>query len=152
MRAPDAGHFESTTKVLWEAGLTCFEYTLTTAGALDALAAARRNHPGILLGVGTVRTVRDLHDAAAAGADFAVSQVFLPALVEAAADLGLPYIPGTLTPTEILSAWMCGVPAVKVSPIGPLGGPDYLRELRGPLPDVAIMPTGGVTLEAVPSI
>ena len=67
--------------------------------------------------------------------------------MQAAADVGLSYVPGALTPTEIVSAWNTGVPAVKVSPIGPLGGVDYLRELRGPLPDVALMPTGGVTLE-----
>ena len=51
-----------------------------------------------------------------------------------------------MTPTEVVTAWSAGVPAVKVSPIGPLGGVSYLKELRGPLPDVAMMPTGGVTL------
>ena len=60
----------------------------------------------------------------------------------------IAFIPGALTPTEVVTAWNAGVPAVKVSPIGPLGGVSYLRELRGPLPDVALMPTGGVTLEA----
>lgn len=148
MRAPDAQHFVPASTVLLEAGLTVFEYTLTTAGALDALTAARDALPGAVLGVGTVRTPDDLRAAADAGADFAVSQMFLPRLVETAADLGLCYVPGALTPTEIVSAWESGAPAVKVSPIGPLGGVDYLRELRGPLPDVALMPTGGVTVEA----
>jgi len=148
MRAPDADHFVPASEVLAEAGLTVFEYTLTTAGALAALQTAREALPGAVLGVGTVRTADDLRAAVDAGADFAVSQVFLPELVQTAADLGLCYIPGALTPTEIVSAWNSGVPAVKVSPIGPLGGQDYLRELRGPLPDVALMPTGGVTLEA----
>ena len=147
MRAPDAGRFVASSEVLLEAGLTVFEYTLTTEGALAALTAARAALPGALLGVGTVRTVQDLHAAAEAGADFAVSQFFLPELVRAAADVGLSYVPGALTPTEIVSAWNAGVPAVKVSPIGPLGGVDYLRELRGPLPDVALMPTGGITLD-----
>ena len=148
MRAPDARHFVPSSEVLHEAGLQVFEYTLTTGGALDALAAARAAMPAAVLGIGTVRTPDDLRRAADAGAHFAVSQVFLPRLVEAAAALGLSYVPGALTPTEIVSAWETGVPAVKVSPIGPLGGVDYLRELRGPLPDVALMPTGGVTLEA----
>ena len=147
MRAPDAQHFVPASTVLLEAGLTVFEYTLTTSGALAALTAARDALPGVVLGVGTVRTPDDLRAAADAGADFAVSQVFLPRLVETAAELGLCYVPGALTPTEIVSAWESGVPAVKVSPIGPLGGVDYLRELRGPLPDVALMPTGGVTVE-----
>jgi 2-dehydro-3-deoxyphosphogluconate aldolase / (4S)-4-hydroxy-2-oxoglutarate aldolase len=148
MRAPDADRFVPASEVLADAGLTVFEYTLTTAGALAALQTAREALPGAVLGVGTVRTADDLRAAVDAGADFAVSQVFLPELVQTAADLGLCYIPGALTPTEIVSAWNSGVPAVKVSPIGPLGGQDYLRELRGPLPDVALMPTGGVTLEA----
>lgn len=148
LRAPDARHFVSSSQVLHEAGLRIFEYTLTTEGALDAVTAARESLPGAVLGVGTVRTPDDLRRAVDAGADFAVSQVFLPRLVEAAAGLGIGYVPGALTPTEIVSAWETGVPAVKVSPIGPLGGLDYLRELRGPLPDVALMPTGGVTLEA----
>jgi 2-dehydro-3-deoxyphosphogluconate aldolase/(4S)-4-hydroxy-2-oxoglutarate aldolase len=148
MRAPDARHFVPSSEVLQEAGLGVFEYTLTTDGALTALTAARAALPGAVLGVGTVRTAEDLRRAADAGAHFAVSQVFSPRLVETAVELGLSYVPGALTPTEIVSAWDTGVPAVKVSPIGPLGGLDYLRELRGPLPDVALMPTGGVTLEA----
>jgi 2-dehydro-3-deoxyphosphogluconate aldolase / (4S)-4-hydroxy-2-oxoglutarate aldolase len=148
MRAATAEHFLSSTEVLRETGIACFEYTLTTEGALPALSRAREQVGDALLGVGTVRTVSDLRDAAAAGADFAVSQFFLPELVTAAAELGLSYIPGALTPTEIVSAWNTGVPAVKVSPIGPLGGTTYLRELRGPLPDVDLMPTGGITLEA----
>jgi 2-dehydro-3-deoxyphosphogluconate aldolase / (4S)-4-hydroxy-2-oxoglutarate aldolase len=147
-RAPHAQQFERASQVLQEAGVTCHEYTLTTEGALTALVKARRTVGEVVLGVGSVRTVEHLRAAADAGADFAVSQVFLPELVEAAADLGLCYIPGALTPTEILSAWNRGVPAVKVSPIGPLGGPDYFRELFLPMPDVALMPTGGVTLEA----
>jgi 2-dehydro-3-deoxyphosphogluconate aldolase / (4S)-4-hydroxy-2-oxoglutarate aldolase len=122
-------------------------YTLTTEGALTAFGTARRTLEDVVLGVGSVRTVEHLRAVADAGADFAVSQVFLPELVEAAADLGLCYIPGALTPTEIISAWNCGAPAVKVSPVGPLGGPNYFREIFVPMPDVALMPTGGVTLE-----
>ena len=148
MRAPDARHFVPSSEVLHAGGLRVFAYTLTTGGALEALTAAREALPDAVLGVGTDRTPDDLRRAADAGAHFAVSQVFLPRLVEAAVALGLSYVPGALTPTEIVSAWETGVPAVKVSPIGPLGGLDYLRELRGPLPDVALMPTGGVTLEA----
>jgi 2-dehydro-3-deoxyphosphogluconate aldolase/(4S)-4-hydroxy-2-oxoglutarate aldolase len=147
-RAPEARHFEQASYALREAGVTCHEYTLTTEGALSALVAARPRLDGVLLGVGSVRTVDHLRASADAGADFAVSQVFLPELVDAAADLGLSYIPGAMTPTEVVSAWNRGVPAVKVSPVGPLGGLDYFRELLIPMPDVALMPTGGVTLEA----
>jgi 2-dehydro-3-deoxyphosphogluconate aldolase / (4S)-4-hydroxy-2-oxoglutarate aldolase len=147
-RAPDSRHFERASQVLRDAGVTCQEYTLTSEGALKAFVRARRALGGLVLGVGSVRTVDDLRAAADAGADFAVSQVFLPELVDAAAELGLCYIPGALTPTEVISAWNRGVPSVKVSPVGPLGGLDYFRELLMPMPDVAMMPTGGVTLEA----
>jgi 2-dehydro-3-deoxyphosphogluconate aldolase / (4S)-4-hydroxy-2-oxoglutarate aldolase len=147
-RAPDGQHFEQASEVLCQAGVTCHEYTLTTEGALRALVGARRRLDGAVLGVGSVRTVDDLRAAAEAGADFAVSQVVLPELIDAADELGLCYIPGAITPTEVISAWNRGVPAVKLSPVGPLGGPEYFRELLVPMPDVALMPTGGVTLEA----
>jgi 2-dehydro-3-deoxyphosphogluconate aldolase/(4S)-4-hydroxy-2-oxoglutarate aldolase len=127
---------------------TCQEYTLTSDGALDALVRTRRTLGDLVLGIGSVRTVEDLRAAGDAGADFAVSQIYLPELVDAAAELGLCYIPGALTPTEVISAWNRGVPTVKVSPISPVGGLDYLRELLVPMPDVAVMPTGGITLEA----
>jgi 2-dehydro-3-deoxyphosphogluconate aldolase / (4S)-4-hydroxy-2-oxoglutarate aldolase len=148
MRAPDARHFESASRALRDAGITCQEYTLTSEGALDALVRTRKTLGDLLLGIGSVRTVGDLRAAADAGADFAVSQIFLPELVDTADELGLCYIPGALTPTEIISAWNRGVPTVKVSPVGPVGGLDYLRELLVPMPDVAVMPTGGITLEA----
>lgn len=148
LRAPSAEHFVSASRVLWDAGVTCFEYTLTTEGVWSAIDDARIELPDATIGIGSVRTCDDLARGARAEVPFAVSQVFFPDLVAEAAALGIPYVPGTLTPTEVLGAWRTGVPAVKVSPIGPLGGVDYLTELRAPMPDVAIMPTGGVTLDA----
>jgi 2-dehydro-3-deoxyphosphogluconate aldolase/(4S)-4-hydroxy-2-oxoglutarate aldolase len=147
-RAPTAQHFLPASEVLWDAGIRCFEYTLTTDGALDALVELRSLLPEALVGVGTVRTVDHLRAAQEAGAEFAVSQIFLPELAAMAREQQIPFIPGALTPTEVVTAWNAGVPAVKVSPIGPLGGVTYLNELWGPLPDVAIMPTGGVTVDA----
>jgi 2-dehydro-3-deoxyphosphogluconate aldolase / (4S)-4-hydroxy-2-oxoglutarate aldolase len=70
-------------------------------------------------------------------------------LVDRAHELRLPFVPGALSPTEIVTGWESGVSLVKVSPIGPVGGVSYFNELRGPLPDIAMMPTGGVTLDAV---
>ena len=148
LRAPSAEHFIPASTVLWDAGVRCFEFTLTSQGSLQAVTELRSRFPDAVVGVGTVRTVDHLTAALQAGATFAVSQVHLPRLVEAARVIGLPYIPGALTPTEVVIAWEAGVPMVKVSPIGPLGGVRYLNELRGPLPDIPLMPTGGVTLEA----
>lgn len=148
LRAPNAKHFLQACEVLRDAGITCFEYTLSTEGAVDALAETRHALPDTVIGLGTVRTARHLEVGADVGAAFAVSQVFLPSLVDAATTHRMPYVPGTLTPTEVLSAWNTGVPAVKLSPVGPVGGVAYFTEVRSPMPDVAIMPTGGVTLEA----
>jgi 2-dehydro-3-deoxyphosphogluconate aldolase/(4S)-4-hydroxy-2-oxoglutarate aldolase len=148
LRAPTAKHFVAACEVLRDAGITCFEFTLTTEGAVEALVETRAALPDAVVGLGTVRTGHHLEAAAEVGAAFAVSQVFRPELVAVAKAHRIPYVPGTLTPTEVVSAWDTGVPAVKVSPIGPVGGVTYLTELLAPLPDVAIMPTGGVTLEA----
>ncbi len=151
MRAPRADRFVEVSQILVDAGITTLEFTLTTQGALEALRDARKVLPDdVMLGVGTVRTLQDVDDAVDAGADFIVNQAFKPELVDAATRRDVPFVPGTLTPIEIVRAWDHGVPAIKVSPIGPLGGVDYLAELRGPLPEIPLMPTGGVTLEAAP--
>jgi 2-dehydro-3-deoxyphosphogluconate aldolase/(4S)-4-hydroxy-2-oxoglutarate aldolase len=149
LRAPDASRFVAVSEVLYDAGIRCLEYTLTTAGALDALRAARYALPEAVLGVGTVRTVQQVHAAVDAGAEFLVSQTFDRAVVAAAHAHGRPFIPGALTPTEIVTAWSAGVQAVKVSPIGPAGGIDYVSELVGPLPDIPLLPTGGVLVDEV---
>lgn len=150
LRAPDADRFVAVSEVLWEAGFRCLEFTLTTRGALDAAREVRRALPDdLLLAVGTVRTEQHVREAVDAGADFLVSQVLRPGLVDLARAEGVPFIPGALTPKEILDAWETGVPAVKVSPIGPLGGVEYLDQLRAPLPDIPMMPTGGVGIDEI---
>lgn len=147
LRAPDAEAFRPATEVLYEAGFRCVEYTLTTPGAIKAMTDVLGAMPAdLVVGIGTVRTEDHVRDAIDAGAAFLVSQVFRRPLVEAAALRGVPFFPGALTPTEILDAWESGVPAVKVSPIGPVGGLAYFDNVRGPLPDIPLMPTGGVEL------
>jgi len=149
LRAADADRFVPASQALYEAGITCLEFTLTTQGALDALRDARKALPDdALLGVGTLRTLQHVTDAVEAGADFLVNQTFSPELVDAARDRDLPFVPGTLTPMEIVRAWEYGVAAVKISPVGPVGGVEYLSEVLAPLPDVPVVPSGGVTLEA----
>jgi 2-dehydro-3-deoxyphosphogluconate aldolase/(4S)-4-hydroxy-2-oxoglutarate aldolase len=148
LRAPDADRFLAASEVLCGAGITCLEFTLTTRGALDAVTAVRGALPDdVLIGVGTIRTCQQVRDSIDAGAAFLVNQVYAPDLVVLARARDVPFIPGALTPSEIVRAWAGGVPAVKVSPIGPVGGVDYLAELRGPLPDIPLLPTGGVTVE-----
>jgi len=148
LRAPDACRFLEVSAVVIEAGFRAVEFTLTTTGALDAISQARERLPDdVLVGAGTVRTVDQVHRAIDAGASFLVSQVADRALVEAAHARGVPFVPGALTPTEIVAAWGFGVQAVKVSPVGPLGGAGYIAELVGPLPDIPLMPTGQVGID-----
>jgi 2-dehydro-3-deoxyphosphogluconate aldolase/(4S)-4-hydroxy-2-oxoglutarate aldolase len=147
LRAAGADRFLEVSAVLADAGFGAVEFTLTTPGAVSAIAAARVALPGLLVGAGTVRTLEQVHSAIDAGASFLVSQVTSGVLVAAAADRGVPFIPGALTPNEIVAAWELGVQAVKVSPVGPVGGVDYISELVGPLPDIALMPTGLVRID-----
>ena len=144
-RAPTAERFLAAADVLVDSGIQVLEFTLTSTGALDALAAAKKRYPAdVLVGAGTVRSADHVRAAADAGADFLVSQVFNGTLVEIAGERRIPFVPGALTPNEIVAAWNSGAPMVKVSPVGPVGGVDYFSELVGPLPDIPLFPTGGV--------
>lgn len=133
---------------LADAGARIFEVTLDAPAGADDLAALREalagRHDGPFhVGAGTVRTTEQLDAARRVGADFAVAPLLDPALVEASVASGLPFIPGALTPTEIAAGWAAGATFVKLFPASAVG-PAMLRELRGPLPEVEVIPTGGV--------
>ncbi len=125
-------------------GLTLLEITLTTPGALDAIAMLSREG-GAVVGGGTVLTRDDARAVAEAGGRFALSPSFDPDVVDEAHRLGLLAVPGAATATEILTAYRSGARLVKVFPAAALGGPAYLRAIRGPLPDVPLVPTNGIT-------
>ncbi|HET6530699.1 MAG TPA: bifunctional 4-hydroxy-2-oxoglutarate aldolase/2-dehydro-3-deoxy-phosphogluconate aldolase [Actinoplanes sp.] len=140
LRAPTADGFARVANVLVAAGITAIEVTLTSRGAVDALAGLRRQlPPEAIVGAGTVVTADDAKAAVDAGAEFLVSPVLGPSL----GSFGVPFYPGGLTPTEIFSAARSGAPLVKLFPAAAVG-PRYLKDLHGPLPDVRIMPTGGI--------
>jgi 2-dehydro-3-deoxyphosphogluconate aldolase/(4S)-4-hydroxy-2-oxoglutarate aldolase len=128
---------DATIASLEEAGVGLVEVTLDDPRALEAI----RRRPGTL--AGTVRTVDQVDAAAEAGAAAIVSPAFVPAVLERAVELGLPAIPGALTPTEVEAAWQAGAAMVKLFPAG-LGGPRYVRDLLAPLGDVPLIVTGGV--------
>jgi 2-dehydro-3-deoxyphosphogluconate aldolase / (4S)-4-hydroxy-2-oxoglutarate aldolase len=127
-------------------GLRVVELTLTTPGALDAMRVLSQD-PAALVGAGTVLSPDDVKAVAQAGGRFVLSPVFDREVIDTAHTLGLLAIPGTATPTEILAAHRYGAKLVKVFPSGALGGPAYLRAVRGPLPDVPLIPTSGPTSE-----
>ncbi|WP_022883769.1 bifunctional 4-hydroxy-2-oxoglutarate aldolase/2-dehydro-3-deoxy-phosphogluconate aldolase [Glaciibacter superstes] len=146
LRAPTAEHFHRATRILIDGGITTVEYTLTTRGALEALESARSQFPDAILGAGTVRSPHLAQQAVDSGAQFLVSQLLTPEVVRFSAAADVPMVPGCLTPNEIADAWELGVSAVKISPIDPVGGAAYLREVRGPLPEIPIITTGGIRL------
>ncbi len=129
-------------------GLRVIELTLTTPGALEAMRELARD-PELCVGAGTVLTTDDAAAVAAAGGRFALSPVYDREVVDEAHRRGLLAIPGSSTPTEILAAHRGGARLVKVFPAGALGGPEYLRRVRGPLPDVPLIPTSGPTAETI---
>ena len=150
LRASDAGRFLDVGRVLYEAGVRGIEVTLTSEGALEAFGRLREELPGdALLGVGTVRSVADAELAAAAGAGYLVAPDLRPEVVGWAVERGLPVVPGALTPTEVAAAWAAGATAVKVFPVSAVGGPAYVKAVRAPLPEVPLVPTGGVGIDDI---
>jgi len=129
-------------------GLAVLEITLTTPGALAAIETMARDD-GVVAGAGTVLTPEDARRVADAGGRFAMSPVFDGGVVDEAHRLGLLAIPGATTATEILAAHRHGARMVKVFPAAILGGAPYIRALRGPLPDIPLVPTNGITAETI---
>ncbi|HEX4690863.1 MAG TPA: bifunctional 4-hydroxy-2-oxoglutarate aldolase/2-dehydro-3-deoxy-phosphogluconate aldolase, partial [Solirubrobacteraceae bacterium] len=117
--------------------------TLDSPDAEAVIAAARQRHPGVLVGAGTVRTAADVDRAVGAGATFCVAPATVDAALARAAEVGVPMVPGTLTPSEVERAVGLGADVVKLFP-GSLGGPSYVRELLAPLAGVPLLVTGGV--------
>lgn len=125
-------------------GIVLFEVTFDAADATGDLAAVReRVGTRGIVGAGTIRTPADLAAAADAGAAFGVSPVLDRVILDAALALGLPFVPGTYTPTEADAAWRAGATFVKLFPGSSLG-PSHVRELHGPLPEIETIVTGGV--------
>ena len=132
---------------LADAGVRVFEITFDSPTAAEDLAAVKRRlDPGCVVGAGTLLTRDQLERAVAAGADFGVTPVLHFDLLATAVRIGLPFMVGGLTPTEMLEAWSSGATFVKLFPAS-TAGPQMIREIHGPLPEIEIIPTGGVTPE-----
>jgi 2-dehydro-3-deoxyphosphogluconate aldolase/(4S)-4-hydroxy-2-oxoglutarate aldolase len=150
LRAADAGRFLEVGRVLYEGGVRAVEVTLTSRGALEAFGRLSGELPGAaVLGVGTVRSVGDAELAVEAGATYLVAPDFRPEVVAWAVGNGVPVVPGALTPTEVAAAWAAGATAVKVFPVSAVGGPAYVKAVRAPLPEVPLVPTGGVGIDDI---
>lgn len=140
-----------TVEALLEGGVTAVELTFTTPGVEGALAeAAERYGEHACIGAGTVRSREQAEVAAASGARFLVTPHLDETLLAAMLDTGLPALPGTFTVSEVSKAISAGAEAVKLFPASAVG-PGYLRALRGPLPELLAVPTGGIDVGNVES-
>jgi 2-dehydro-3-deoxyphosphogluconate aldolase / (4S)-4-hydroxy-2-oxoglutarate aldolase len=126
------------------AGLTALEVTLDSMRPFEAIRVLTENHPKMSVGAGTVRSVLEVEQAVEAGARFIVSPHLDPEVVVAASRTGVVSVPGAATPTEVWRAANSGAGLVKLFPARELGGPEFVKAIRGPLGEPALVPTGGV--------
>ncbi|WP_087486299.1 bifunctional 4-hydroxy-2-oxoglutarate aldolase/2-dehydro-3-deoxy-phosphogluconate aldolase [Brachybacterium massiliense] len=148
IRGERADQYAPVLETLAGAGIRSVELTLSTPGTLDELPALLESFGERLdIGVGTVTAPEDLRIAAERGAHYIVTPITRADLLEAAADAGIPIVPGGLTPSELHAGWAAGAAAVKVFPASVVG-PGYVKDLRGPFPGIRVIPSGGVDLEA----
>jgi 2-dehydro-3-deoxyphosphogluconate aldolase/(4S)-4-hydroxy-2-oxoglutarate aldolase len=128
------------------AGLEVVEITFTMPGAARAIERLRKDHPGTLVGAGTVRTQAELQEAVGAGAQFLVAPGLNPTLLESAQRRGLAMLPGVFTASEIDLALRLGAEVLKLFPAEP-SGPEYLAAMLQPFPAARLVPTGGVSAQ-----
>jgi 2-dehydro-3-deoxyphosphogluconate aldolase / (4S)-4-hydroxy-2-oxoglutarate aldolase len=148
-RRLDPSRLAEVTAALREGGVRAFELTLDAPEAIGAIARLTASDVAkeLLIGAGTVLDVSAAERAIDAGARFLVSPHTDPAIVAWAAARDIPCFPGALTPTEVLVAWRAGAAGVKLFPASAVG-PSFVREARGPLREIPLIPTGGVTAES----
>ena len=146
LRGIEASQVAGIVEAASQARVGFLEVTMNTEGAPALIAAMRTrcNGLGIQVGAGTVRTLAELTQALAAGAEFIISPMVSLPIIARCASLGVPCLPGALTPTEIQAAYEAGATCVKVFPVKAMGGPAYVKELRGPFQDIPLLACGGV--------
>lgn len=130
-----------------QGGIDLIEITWNSENPQKIIEILRQKLPHCLIGAGTILTIQQLKEVKNCGGKFIFSPHTNLALIQQAQIAEIPIIPGALTPTEIVTAWQQGATAVKVFPIESVGGVNYLKNLRSPLQNIPLIPTGGVTLE-----
>jgi 2-dehydro-3-deoxyphosphogluconate aldolase/(4S)-4-hydroxy-2-oxoglutarate aldolase len=151
VRAPSPEDALRAAEAIIEGGVGIAEITMTVPNAIHVMElVAEEFGDKVLLGAGTVLDPESCRAALLAGAEFIVTPSLNPQVIEVARRYSKVCIPGALTPTEIVLAWQSGADMVKIFPCGPVGGPSYIRALKGPFPHIDFVPTGGVNLETTP--
>ena len=147
LRASSAQEAITIADAIMAGGVNVLEVTMTVPGAIRVIEQLANHHgEKLLLGAGTVLDPETARSCILAGAQFIVSPALDLRTIELCRRYSVPIMPGALTPTEIVSAWQAGADVVKVFPCSALGGAKYLKALQGPLPQIHLIPTGGVSL------
>ena len=147
MRAKSSDQLLAAADAIKAGGVQAIEVTMTTPGALDVIRqATERYGADVLFGVGSVLDPESARAAILAGAQFVVSPTLNLKTIELCHRYAIPVVPGAYTPTEILTAWEAGADMVKVFPAS-VGGPAYFKAVKAPLPQVKLVPVGGVNLD-----
>lgn len=146
-RVKDASELIPTVEALIKGGVDVFEVTMSVPGAIEVIRDISQHFKeDVLLGAGTVLDSETARTAILAGAEFLVTPSITPSVIESARRYGKVVTPGALTPTEILHAWELGGDVIKVFPARQMG-PGYIRDVLAPLPQIPLMPTGGVDID-----
>ena len=146
VRASSPDEAVEAARAICAGGIPIIELTMTVPAAVEVIAELSRTMPGALIGAGTVLDPYHAERCLDAGAQFIVSPGFNPTTVQTVNDCGVLMIPGALTPTEVIHAWQSGSEFVKIFPCGSVGGPSYIKALKAALPQIQMIPTGGVNL------
>jgi len=146
IRAPELTLGLHMARAIAQAGLSLIEIAWNSDQAATLVTQLRQELPNCQIGVGTIVTTSQLHAAIAAGAQFCFCPHVNVDIIQAALVEKIAIIPGALTPTEIMTAWQAGASSVKIFPVEPVGGSQYIQGLQGPLGHIPVIPTGGVSL------
>ena len=143
IRVPNPENAANMAHALLKGGFKCVEVTMTVPGALDVIKAVAEAAPeGCMIGAGTVTSAHDARACIKAGAQFIVSPICETDIIRPCREAGVVAIPAGLSATEIMTAWRVGAHVVKVFPAGSVGGPAYIKAIRGPMPDIPLWVSG----------
>jgi 2-dehydro-3-deoxyphosphogluconate aldolase / (4S)-4-hydroxy-2-oxoglutarate aldolase len=147
VRAQSADEAMQVVEAIREGGVPVLEITMTVPGAINVMTQVADRFPDVLVGAGTVLDPETARACILGGARFVVSPALNLATIEVCRRYSVPVLPGALTPTEVVAAWTAGADVVKVFPCGALGGASYIKSLKAPLPQIEMIPTGGVSVK-----
>jgi 2-dehydro-3-deoxyphosphogluconate aldolase/(4S)-4-hydroxy-2-oxoglutarate aldolase len=151
VRAPSAEDALLAAEAIVAGNIGILEITMTIPNAIQVIEkVAHKFGDKLLLGAGTILDTETGRAALLAGAEFIVTPALNLQVIELARRYSKPIMPGALTPTEVVTAWQAGADIVKIFPCGPVGGAKYIKALKGPFPQIELIPTGGVNLETTP--